>query len=72
MTVWRGLQRYVWRNHTPKQVQWSYLVIGLALFGILYVNGTLGGLINCKLLLMLNGISLTNRYRLIYIKKRFD
>lgn len=42
MTVWRGLQRYRWRLGAVREVQWSYLVVGIALFGILYVQGTLG------------------------------
>lgn len=43
MTVWRGLQRYRWRKDASIQVQWSYLLVGLAIFGILYIHGTLGG-----------------------------
>jgi len=42
MTVWRGLQRYRWRKNTSRQVQWSYLLSGIAILGILYVHGTLG------------------------------
>lgn len=42
MTVWRGLQRYRWRKDSPRQVQWSYLLAGVAILGILYVHGTLG------------------------------
>ncbi|BAZ23510.1 hypothetical protein NIES4073_43990 [Kalymmatonema gypsitolerans NIES-4073] len=42
MTVWRGLQRYRWRKNATRQVQWSYLLVGIALLGILYVHGTLG------------------------------
>lgn len=42
MTVWRGLQRYIWRQNAPRQVQWGYLVVGIAILGILYVHGTLG------------------------------
>ncbi|MEH2247794.1 DUF2231 domain-containing protein [Nostoc sp.] len=42
MTVWRGLQRYRWRKDSPRQVQWSYLLLGIAVIGILYVHGTLG------------------------------
>ncbi|AUT04017.1 hypothetical protein CLI64_28575 [Nostoc sp. CENA543] len=38
MTVWRGWQRY----HS-RQVQWSYLLVGMAMLGLLYVHGTLGG-----------------------------
>lgn len=43
MTVWRGLQRYQWRKNDVRQVQWSYLLAGIAMLGILYVHGTLGG-----------------------------
>ncbi|MGQ4650470.1 DUF2231 domain-containing protein [Lyngbya aestuarii] len=43
MTVWRGLQRYLWRKDRVRQVQWSYLLMGIAMFGLLYVHGTLGG-----------------------------
>lgn len=42
MTVWRGLQRYRWRKDASRQVQWSYLVAGIAILGILYAHGTLG------------------------------
>jgi uncharacterized membrane protein len=42
MTVWRGWQRYRWRKDKPRQVQWLYLLAGIALLGILYVHGTLG------------------------------
>ncbi|MBD2440427.1 DUF2231 domain-containing protein [Nostoc sp. FACHB-110] len=42
MTVWRGLQRYRWRKNNAQQVQWSYLLAGIAMLGILYVHGTLG------------------------------
>lgn len=43
MTVWRGLQRYRWRKDAVREVQWSYLVVGIAMLGILYIHGTLGG-----------------------------
>lgn len=43
MTAWRGFQRYQWRKDKARQVQWSYLLAGIAMFGILYVHGTLGG-----------------------------
>ncbi|MEC4819037.1 MAG: DUF2231 domain-containing protein [Scytonema sp. PMC 1069.18] len=43
MTGWRGLQRYRWRKNKVRQVQWLYLLAGIALLGILYVHGTLGG-----------------------------
>lgn len=43
MTVWRGLQRYLWRKDAARQVQWGYLLLGIAMLGVLYVHGTLGG-----------------------------
>ncbi|MBW4634635.1 MAG: DUF2231 domain-containing protein [Iphinoe sp. HA4291-MV1] len=43
MTVWRGLQRYHWRKEASRQVQWIYLLAGIAMLGILYIHGTLGG-----------------------------
>ena len=42
MAVWQGLQRYRWRRNAPRQVQWSYLLVGIVLLGIMYVQGTLG------------------------------
>lgn len=42
MTVWRGLQRYQWRLNAKRQVQWSYLAVGVIVMGALYVHGTLG------------------------------
>ncbi|XGV98578.1 MAG: DUF2231 domain-containing protein [Leptolyngbya sp. BL-A-14] len=42
MTVWRGLQRYRWRKETAREVQWSYLLVGLVLLFVLYLHGTLG------------------------------
>lgn len=42
MTLWRGLQRYRWRKDIPREVQWSYLLVGIAMLGLLYVQGTLG------------------------------
>lgn len=42
MAVWRGLQRYRCRRNAPRQVQWSYLLVGIVLLGIMYVQGTLG------------------------------
>lgn len=42
MTVWRGLQRYRWRQNATRQVQWSYLLAGVAILGILFIHGTLG------------------------------
>jgi uncharacterized membrane protein len=42
ITVWRGFQRYVWRKESPRQVQWSYLLVGVVMFGLLFAQGTLG------------------------------
>lgn len=42
MTVWRGFQRYVWREDRGRQVQWSYLLAGLAIFALMFAQGTLG------------------------------
>ncbi len=42
MTIWRGWQRYVWRNDTGRQVQWSYLLAGLLIMFLMYLHGTLG------------------------------
>ncbi|MGG6237880.1 DUF2231 domain-containing protein [Nodosilinea sp. AN01ver1] len=42
MTVWRGFQRYVWRQDRARQVQWSYLLVGLAVFALMFAQGTLG------------------------------
>lgn len=42
MTVWRGYQRFRWRNDMGRQVQWLYLVVGLALFLVIGLHGTLG------------------------------
>ena len=42
MTIWRGWQRYVWRNDTSRQVQWSYLLAGLLIMFLMYLHGTLG------------------------------
>ncbi len=42
MTVWRGLQRYVWREDRARQVQWSYLLVGLGVFVLMFAHGTLG------------------------------
>lgn len=42
MTLWRGLQRYRWRKNAPREVQWSYLAVGVVLLGVLYLHGTLG------------------------------
>ncbi len=42
MTVWRGFQRYRWRKEASRQVQWSYLLAGVVMLGLLFVHGTLG------------------------------
>ncbi len=42
MTVWRGFQRFLWRKENSRQVQWSYLLVGLVIFFLLYLHGTLG------------------------------
>lgn len=42
MGVWRGFQRYRWRREKPRQVQWSYLAVGVVMLGMLYLHGTLG------------------------------
>ncbi|MBD2110110.1 DUF2231 domain-containing protein [Nodosilinea sp. FACHB-13] len=42
MTIWRGFQRYVWRQDRARQVQWSYLLVGLVVFALMFAQGTLG------------------------------
>ncbi len=42
MTVWRGFQRYRWRKEAAREVQWGYLAAGIAILGIMFVQGTLG------------------------------
>ncbi len=42
MTVWRGFQRFIWRKHEDRQVQLSYLAVGMAIMFVMYVHGTLG------------------------------
>jgi uncharacterized membrane protein len=42
MTVWRGFQRYIWRREMARQVQWSYLAVGLLIFALMFAHGTLG------------------------------
>jgi uncharacterized membrane protein len=42
MTVWRGLQRYVWCKNQSQQVQWSYLLSGVTIMLLMYLHGTLG------------------------------
>jgi uncharacterized membrane protein len=42
MTVWRGWQRFIWYKQTDREVQWSYLLMGMTVMLIMYVHGTLG------------------------------
>ncbi|NES22631.1 MAG: DUF2231 domain-containing protein [Symploca sp. SIO3E6] len=42
MTVWRGFQRFLWRQDKARQVQWTYLLAGLGIFALMFVHGTLG------------------------------
>lgn len=42
MTVWRGYQRFAWRRDYGRQVQWGYLLVGLGMFAIMGLHGTLG------------------------------
>ncbi|MGB8702257.1 MAG: DUF2231 domain-containing protein, partial [Thermosynechococcaceae cyanobacterium] len=35
MAIWRGFQRFRWRKDMAQQVQWSYLLAGLAIFAIM-------------------------------------
>ncbi len=42
MTIWRGFQRFLWRKDMARQVDWGYLVAGLAIFGMMFVHGTWG------------------------------
>lgn len=42
MTIWRGLQRFVWRRENSQEVQWTYVLSGLFLMSLMYVHGTLG------------------------------
>ena len=42
MTVWRGYQRFLWRKDMGRQVQWLYLLVGLGLFLVIGLHGTLG------------------------------
>ena len=42
MTIWRGYQRFAWRRDLGRQVQWSYLLVGLVLFLVIGLHGTLG------------------------------
>ena len=42
MTVWRGFQRFSWRKDMGRQVQWGYVMVGLLIFGLMFLHGTLG------------------------------
>jgi uncharacterized membrane protein len=42
MTVWRGYQRFAWRKDMGRQVQWLYLLVGLGMFLVIGLHGTLG------------------------------
>ncbi|MGK7912293.1 MAG: DUF2231 domain-containing protein [Synechococcus sp.] len=42
MTIWRGLQRYLWREDRGQQVEWNYLFAGLFIFVLMFAHGTLG------------------------------
>ena len=42
MTVWRGYQRFVWRKDMGRQVQWLYLFVGLGMYLVTGLHGTLG------------------------------
>lgn len=42
MAVWRGFQRYIWRQDRALQVQWGYLLAGLGIFALMFAQGTLG------------------------------
>jgi uncharacterized membrane protein len=42
MTIWRGFQRFLWRKDRGQQVQGSYVLVGLGIFALMFVHGTLG------------------------------
>lgn len=42
MTVWRGFQRFIWRREEDRQVQLSYLAVGMVIMFVMYIHGTLG------------------------------
>lgn len=42
MAVWRGFQRYRWRKEQHRQVQWSYVAVGIVMLAVLFLHGTLG------------------------------
>jgi uncharacterized membrane protein len=42
MTMWRGWQRYSWSKDSEIEVQWSYLLAGVAIMFLMFLHGTLG------------------------------
>ena len=42
MTIWRCFQRYFWSKDMASQVEWRYVVAGLAIFVLMFLQGTLG------------------------------
>jgi uncharacterized membrane protein len=42
MAFWRGMQRFLWRKDTARQVQWSYLLAGIIILFLMFLQGTLG------------------------------
>jgi len=42
MTVWRGWQRFVCGKEADRQVQLSYLLMGIGIMFIMFLHGTLG------------------------------
>lgn len=42
MAIWRGFQRFLWRQDRARQVQWTYLLAGLGIFALMFIHGTLG------------------------------
>mgnify|MGYP006273979707 FL=1 len=42
MTVWRGFQRFAWRKDMGRQVQWLYLMVGVVMYAVIGLHGTLG------------------------------
>jgi len=42
MTMWRGWQRFAWSQDAEVEVQWSYLLAGVAIMFVMFLHGTLG------------------------------
>ncbi|BAY18584.1 hypothetical protein NIES2109_00880 [Nostoc sp. HK-01] len=42
MTMWRGWQRFVWSKDSDTEVQWGYLLAGVAIMFLMFLHGTLG------------------------------